>query len=96
MVLLRRQKGPVSLRSRLKFYVREPRHDKPDWLKVGMTLGTSIFLWTYLIKQHNEDVLEQEDMKDNEPLAALLPMPVMFAFVLPLAFCGCRCSNSKD
>ncbi|KAI5176617.1 NADH dehydrogenase [ubiquinone] 1 subunit C1, mitochondrial [Manis pentadactyla] len=43
---------------RLKFYVREPRHDKPDWLKVGLTLGTSVFLGIYLIKQHNEDVLE--------------------------------------
>ncbi|KAK2498665.1 hypothetical protein MC885_013360 [Smutsia gigantea] len=49
---------PNGSSARLKFYVREPRHDKPDWLKVGLTLGTSVFLWTYLIKQHNEDVLE--------------------------------------
>ncbi|XP_062969307.1 NADH dehydrogenase [ubiquinone] 1 subunit C1, mitochondrial-like [Cynocephalus volans] len=41
-----------------KFYVWEPLHNKPDWLKVGLTLGTTIFLWAYLIKQHNEDVLE--------------------------------------
>ncbi|VFV34955.1 nadh dehydrogenase 1 [Lynx pardinus] len=44
--------------ARSKFYVREPAHDGPDWLKVGLTLGTSVFLWIYLIKQHNEDVLE--------------------------------------
>ncbi|XP_034881099.1 NADH dehydrogenase [ubiquinone] 1 subunit C1, mitochondrial-like [Mirounga leonina] len=44
--------------ARSKFYVREPPHDRPDWLKVGLTLGTSVFLWIYLIKQHNEDVLE--------------------------------------
>ncbi|XP_008841644.1 NADH dehydrogenase [ubiquinone] 1 subunit C1, mitochondrial [Nannospalax galili] len=44
--------------SRSKFYVREPPNAKPDWLKVGLTLGTSVFLWIYLIKQHNEDVLE--------------------------------------
>ncbi|ELK24679.1 NADH dehydrogenase [ubiquinone] 1 subunit C1, mitochondrial [Myotis davidii] len=41
-----------------KFYVPEPLHDKTDWLKVGLTLDTTVFLWVYLIKQHNEDVLE--------------------------------------
>ncbi|KAM5309811.1 NADH dehydrogenase [ubiquinone] 1 subunit C1, mitochondrial isoform 1-T2 [Glossophaga mutica] len=51
-----RLSGGSSARS--KFYVREPLHDKPDWLKVGVTLGTSAFLWIYLIKQHSEDVLE--------------------------------------
>uniref|UniRef100_A0A7N5KHE5 NADH dehydrogenase [ubiquinone] 1 subunit C1, mitochondrial n=1 Tax=Ailuropoda melanoleuca TaxID=9646 RepID=A0A7N5KHE5_AILME len=49
---------PLSASARSKFYVREPPHDRPDWLKVGLTLGTSVFLWIYLIKQHNEDVLE--------------------------------------
>ncbi|XP_016065680.1 PREDICTED: NADH dehydrogenase [ubiquinone] 1 subunit C1, mitochondrial isoform X2 [Miniopterus natalensis] len=49
---------PNRSSARSKFYVREPLHDKPDWLKVGLTLGTSVFLWAYLIKQHNEDVLE--------------------------------------
>uniref|UniRef100_A0A8D2B8L4 NADH dehydrogenase [ubiquinone] 1 subunit C1, mitochondrial n=1 Tax=Sciurus vulgaris TaxID=55149 RepID=A0A8D2B8L4_SCIVU len=47
---------PASARS--KFYLRDPPNDKPDWLKVGLTLGTTGFLWFYLIKQHNEDVLE--------------------------------------
>ncbi|XP_010976009.2 NADH dehydrogenase [ubiquinone] 1 subunit C1, mitochondrial [Camelus dromedarius] len=54
--------APVRLQngspSRSKFYIREPPHGKPNWLKVGLTLGTSGFLWIYLIKQHNEDVLE--------------------------------------
>ncbi|XP_012582467.1 PREDICTED: NADH dehydrogenase [ubiquinone] 1 subunit C1, mitochondrial, partial [Condylura cristata] len=49
---------PLAAAARSKFYVRDPPHDKPDWLKVGLTLGTSAFLWLYLIKQHNEDVLE--------------------------------------
>ncbi|XP_029796722.1 NADH dehydrogenase [ubiquinone] 1 subunit C1, mitochondrial [Suricata suricatta] len=44
--------------ARSKFYVREPPHDRPDWLKVGLTLGTSVFLWIYLIKQYNEDISE--------------------------------------
>uniref|UniRef100_A0A8C0QCR5 NADH dehydrogenase [ubiquinone] 1 subunit C1, mitochondrial n=2 Tax=Canis lupus familiaris TaxID=9615 RepID=A0A8C0QCR5_CANLF len=36
----------------------ESPHDKPDRLEVGLTLGTSVFLWIHLIKQHNEDVSE--------------------------------------
>uniref|UniRef100_A0ABI8AS88 NADH dehydrogenase [ubiquinone] 1 subunit C1, mitochondrial n=1 Tax=Felis catus TaxID=9685 RepID=A0ABI8AS88_FELCA len=31
-----------------KFY--ELPRDRPDWMKVGLTLGTSSFLWIYLIK----------------------------------------------
>ncbi|XP_004588205.1 NADH dehydrogenase [ubiquinone] 1 subunit C1, mitochondrial [Ochotona princeps] len=49
---------PGGSSARSKFYVREPPNDKPDWLKVGLTLGTSAFLWIYLFQQHNEDVLE--------------------------------------
>ncbi|XP_007939401.1 NADH dehydrogenase [ubiquinone] 1 subunit C1, mitochondrial [Orycteropus afer afer] len=49
---------PSSFSVRSKFYVREPPSSKPDWLKVGLTLGTTVFLWVYLIRQHNEDVLE--------------------------------------
>uniref|UniRef100_A0A8C5ZF19 NADH dehydrogenase [ubiquinone] 1 subunit C1, mitochondrial n=1 Tax=Marmota marmota marmota TaxID=9994 RepID=A0A8C5ZF19_MARMA len=36
----------------------QTRQNKSDWLKVGLTLGTKSFLWSYLIKQHNKDVLE--------------------------------------
>ncbi|XP_006887092.1 PREDICTED: NADH dehydrogenase [ubiquinone] 1 subunit C1, mitochondrial [Elephantulus edwardii] len=49
---------PSSLSARSKFYLHEPRNSKPNWVKVGLTLGASAFLWGYLIKQHNEDVLE--------------------------------------
>ncbi|XP_044099288.1 NADH dehydrogenase [ubiquinone] 1 subunit C1, mitochondrial-like [Neovison vison] len=56
--LLAPAKLPSGSSARSKFYVRDPPHDKPDWLKVGLTLGTSVFLWIYLIKQHNIDVLE--------------------------------------
>ncbi|XP_040610377.1 NADH dehydrogenase [ubiquinone] 1 subunit C1, mitochondrial [Mesocricetus auratus] len=49
---------PSCSPTRSKFYVREPANAKPNWLKVGLTLGTSVFLWVYLIKQHNEDILE--------------------------------------
>nr|XP_058149523.1 NADH dehydrogenase [ubiquinone] 1 subunit C1, mitochondrial-like [Dasypus novemcinctus] len=49
---------PSGSSARSKFYIREPPHSSPDWLKVGLTFGTTIFLWGYLINQHNEDVLE--------------------------------------
>ncbi|EGW07009.1 NADH dehydrogenase [ubiquinone] 1 subunit C1, mitochondrial [Cricetulus griseus] len=49
---------PSCAPTRSKFYVREPPNAKPNWLEVGLTLGTTIFLWVYLIKQHDEDVLE--------------------------------------
>ncbi|XP_057603930.1 NADH dehydrogenase [ubiquinone] 1 subunit C1, mitochondrial-like [Hippopotamus amphibius kiboko] len=49
---------PCGSSARSKFYIREPPHGRPDWPKVVLTLGTSVFLWIYLIKQHNVDVLE--------------------------------------
>ncbi|XP_065761091.1 NADH dehydrogenase [ubiquinone] 1 subunit C1, mitochondrial isoform X2 [Muntiacus reevesi] len=56
--LLAPARFPSVSSSRSKFYIREPAHGSPNWPKVGLTLGTSVFLWIYLIKQHNEDVLE--------------------------------------
>ncbi|KAM9748637.1 NADH dehydrogenase [ubiquinone] 1 subunit C1, mitochondrial isoform 2-T2 [Dama dama] len=56
--LLAPARFPIVSSSRSKFYIREPPHGSPNWPKVGLTLGTSAFLWIYLIKQHNEDVLE--------------------------------------
>ncbi|XP_049630332.1 NADH dehydrogenase [ubiquinone] 1 subunit C1, mitochondrial-like [Suncus etruscus] len=57
---------PSALSARSKFYMREPLHDKPDWLKVGLTLGTSVVLWGMLIKQHNEDVSEYKRINGLE------------------------------
>ncbi|KFO37590.1 NADH dehydrogenase [ubiquinone] 1 subunit C1, mitochondrial [Fukomys damarensis] len=35
--------------ARSKFYVRDPPDDnKANWLKVGLTLGTTVFLWFYV------------------------------------------------
>ena len=39
---------PLSASSRSKFYIQEPPHGSPNWLKVGLTLGTSVFLWIYV------------------------------------------------
>ncbi|XP_049597149.1 NADH dehydrogenase [ubiquinone] 1 subunit C1, mitochondrial [Syngnathus scovelli] len=30
----------------------------PNWLRVGLAFGSSIFLWTLIFKQHSTDVLE--------------------------------------
>uniref|UniRef100_A0A8C3VNK4 NADH dehydrogenase [ubiquinone] 1 subunit C1, mitochondrial n=1 Tax=Catagonus wagneri TaxID=51154 RepID=A0A8C3VNK4_9CETA len=49
-----------------KLHLQDSPQDKLDWLKVGLTLGTSIFLWVYLIKKHNEDVLEYKTRKGLE------------------------------
>ncbi|XP_011800041.1 PREDICTED: NADH dehydrogenase [ubiquinone] 1 subunit C1, mitochondrial [Colobus angolensis palliatus] len=57
-LLLAPARLPSGSSARSKFYVREPLNAKPDWLKVGLTLGTSVFLWVCLIRQHNEDILE--------------------------------------
>lgn len=38
----------LSASTRSKFYVREPVHAKPNWLNVGLTVGTTIFLWGYV------------------------------------------------
>ncbi|XP_051012782.1 NADH dehydrogenase [ubiquinone] 1 subunit C1, mitochondrial [Acomys russatus] len=56
--LLASARLPNCTSTRSKFYVKEPVHAKPNWLKVGLSLVTSGFLWAYLINQHNEDVLE--------------------------------------
>ncbi|EHB13968.1 NADH dehydrogenase [ubiquinone] 1 subunit C1, mitochondrial [Heterocephalus glaber] len=49
---LSRLLAPARLSSgssaRSKFYVRDPPVDKPNWLKVGLTVGTTAFLWCYV------------------------------------------------
>ncbi|XP_038611150.1 NADH dehydrogenase [ubiquinone] 1 subunit C1, mitochondrial [Tachyglossus aculeatus] len=50
--------GPPSrISTRSTFNLRD-ENAKPKWLQVGLILGTSVFLWAFLIHQHNEDVLE--------------------------------------
>ncbi|XP_006862444.1 PREDICTED: NADH dehydrogenase [ubiquinone] 1 subunit C1, mitochondrial-like [Chrysochloris asiatica] len=57
MTLVQLSSG-LSVRS--KFYVWEPPNTKPDWLKVRLTLGWSVFLWVCLINQHNENGFEHK------------------------------------
>ncbi|XP_044536638.1 NADH dehydrogenase [ubiquinone] 1 subunit C1, mitochondrial [Gracilinanus agilis] len=57
---------PSHTLARSVFYIRDFPNDKPNWLKVILTLGTAAGLWTYLLKQHNEDILEYERRKGLE------------------------------
>ncbi|XP_078096667.1 NADH dehydrogenase [ubiquinone] 1 subunit C1, mitochondrial [Mustelus asterias] len=45
---------PVLTRSFLT--VRKPDYTNPNWLRVGLTFGSTIALWTLLFKQHDHDV----------------------------------------
>ncbi|XP_043834176.1 NADH dehydrogenase [ubiquinone] 1 subunit C1, mitochondrial-like [Dromiciops gliroides] len=51
---------------RSAFYVQDNPNDKPNWLKVILTLGTTAGLWAFLLQQHEEDVLEYERRKGLE------------------------------
>ncbi|XP_068961496.1 NADH dehydrogenase [ubiquinone] 1 subunit C1, mitochondrial [Petaurus breviceps papuanus] len=51
---------------RSTFYVRGNQNEKPNWLKVILTLGTTAGLWAFLLQQHNEDTLEYERRKGLE------------------------------
>ncbi|NXP27026.1 NDUC1 dehydrogenase, partial [Scytalopus superciliaris] len=46
--------------TRSAFVSRKPNYAQPDWLRVGLAFGTTAALWAFLIKQHNEDVMEYE------------------------------------
>ncbi|NXL80325.1 NDUC1 dehydrogenase, partial [Leptocoma aspasia] len=43
--------------------VRKASNGQPNWPGVGLAFGTSAALWAFLIKQHNEDVIEYERRK---------------------------------
>ncbi|XP_017294657.1 NADH dehydrogenase [ubiquinone] 1 subunit C1, mitochondrial [Kryptolebias marmoratus] len=44
--------------SRSAFTSSKPDLTKPNWLRVGLAFGTSVFLWGLLFKQHSTDVHE--------------------------------------
>ncbi|XP_014110229.1 PREDICTED: NADH dehydrogenase [ubiquinone] 1 subunit C1, mitochondrial isoform X2 [Pseudopodoces humilis] len=52
---------PPSLAfTRSAFVVKKMNNAQPNWLRVGLAFSTSAALWAFLIKQHNEDVMEYE------------------------------------
>uniref|UniRef100_A0A3Q3VZY7 NADH dehydrogenase [ubiquinone] 1 subunit C1, mitochondrial n=1 Tax=Mola mola TaxID=94237 RepID=A0A3Q3VZY7_MOLML len=44
--------------SRSVFTNSKPDTANPNWLRVGLSFGTSAFLWALLFKQHSTDVHE--------------------------------------
>ncbi|NXO20610.1 NDUC1 dehydrogenase, partial [Cisticola juncidis] len=56
--------APPSLAfTRSAFVARKANHAQPNWLGVGLAFSTSAALWAFLVKQHNEDVMEYERRK---------------------------------
>ncbi|XP_061757600.1 NADH dehydrogenase [ubiquinone] 1 subunit C1, mitochondrial [Nerophis ophidion] len=44
--------------SRSMFTASKNDTTSPNWLRVGLTFGSSAFLWGLLFKQHSDDVHE--------------------------------------
>ncbi|NXI18845.1 NDUC1 dehydrogenase, partial [Irena cyanogastra] len=49
--------------TRSAFFAKKANNAEPNWQNVGLAFGTSAALWAFLIKQHNEDVMEYERRK---------------------------------
>ncbi|NXQ29563.1 NDUC1 dehydrogenase, partial [Alaudala cheleensis] len=49
--------------TRSAFVVKKANNAQPNWPGVGLAFGTSAALWGFLIKQHDEDVMEYERRK---------------------------------
>ncbi|KAK1175223.1 NADH dehydrogenase [ubiquinone] 1 subunit C1, mitochondrial [Acipenser oxyrinchus oxyrinchus] len=44
--------------TRSAFTARKPDNTTPNWLRVGLALGSTAALWALLFKQHSDDVQE--------------------------------------
>ncbi|KAJ0002839.1 hypothetical protein NQD34_007987, partial [Periophthalmus magnuspinnatus] len=44
--------------SRTMFTSSKPDLNNPNWIRVGLALGSTVFLWGLLFKQHSTDVHE--------------------------------------
>ncbi|NWR74339.1 NDUC1 dehydrogenase, partial [Centropus bengalensis] len=51
--------------TRSAFVARPRNYDQPNWLGVGLAFGTSAALWAFLVKQHNEDIMEYERIREE-------------------------------
>ncbi|XP_054846384.1 NADH dehydrogenase [ubiquinone] 1 subunit C1, mitochondrial [Eublepharis macularius] len=49
--------------SRSAFTASKEDLNEPDWIKVGLTFGSTIAVWVLLLKQHNELTIEYERRK---------------------------------
>ncbi|XP_069710951.1 NADH dehydrogenase [ubiquinone] 1 subunit C1, mitochondrial [Phaenicophaeus curvirostris] len=58
-------RSPSLAFTRSAFVAKRRNYDQPNWLGVGLAFGTSAALWAFLFKQHNEDVMEYERIKQE-------------------------------
>ncbi|XP_077156375.1 NADH dehydrogenase [ubiquinone] 1 subunit C1, mitochondrial [Paroedura picta] len=61
--LLRFSGHPTPTLSRSAFTARRDDSSKPDWLKVSVTLGSTIAIWILILKKHDADTKEYERRK---------------------------------
>ncbi|KAG8453911.1 hypothetical protein GDO86_000510 [Hymenochirus boettgeri] len=50
--------SPLNGLIRTMYTARKPDSSRPNWLRVSLALGSTVAIWTILIRQHNEDVAE--------------------------------------
>nr|XP_034967675.1 NADH dehydrogenase [ubiquinone] 1 subunit C1, mitochondrial [Zootoca vivipara] len=60
---LRLSGNPIREPSRSAFRAIPDDVNRPNWVKVGLTFGSSVAIWVLLLKQHNEHQAEYERRK---------------------------------
>ncbi|KAG8134597.1 putative NADH dehydrogenase protein [Naja naja] len=52
--------------SRSVFQVGREDLKNPNWIKVGLSLSSTVLLWVMLIKHHNYEMAEYERRKEEQ------------------------------
>uniref|UniRef100_A0A6P8R8R8 NADH dehydrogenase [ubiquinone] 1 subunit C1, mitochondrial n=1 Tax=Geotrypetes seraphini TaxID=260995 RepID=A0A6P8R8R8_GEOSA len=51
--------------TRSMYLAKKPDYSKPNWLRISLAFGTSIFLWVMLFQQHQYDLAEYERRQES-------------------------------
>uniref|UniRef100_A0A6P8QHI5 NADH dehydrogenase [ubiquinone] 1 subunit C1, mitochondrial n=1 Tax=Geotrypetes seraphini TaxID=260995 RepID=A0A6P8QHI5_GEOSA len=65
MWLLRAQLALRKAQTRSMYLAKKPDYSKPNWLRISLAFGTSIFLWVMLFQQHQYDLAEYERRQES-------------------------------
>ncbi|KAE8630331.1 hypothetical protein XENTR_v10000784 [Xenopus tropicalis] len=49
---------PLAVCRRSMYTASKPDTSRPNWLRVGLALGSTVAIWALLFTQHNDDVAE--------------------------------------
>ncbi|OCT99788.1 hypothetical protein XELAEV_18005569mg [Xenopus laevis] len=49
---------PLTLCIRSMYTATKPDTSRPNWLRVGLALGSTATIWALLFKQRNDDIAE--------------------------------------